>query len=230
MKIFADGAKVSEILELNKEDRISGFTTNPTLMKGAGINDYRSFAYTLLGWIDKTKSVSFEILADEYEEIKKQAKEIASWGDNVYVKIPVMNTKGIYNYNLMNELSVMGIKINATAVMTFTQIDHCADALSTGTPSIISVFAGRIADTGREPSIFIRYAVHKKQENEEILWASVREIYNYKQAASACADIITIPPNLLNTYKNRWAKNLDELSLETVTMFYDDAKESGLKL
>lgn len=230
IKIFTDGASINEILELNKDERIDGFTTNPSLMKAAGVKSYRDFANKILSWVDKTKPISFEVIANEPGEIIKQAREISSWGENVYVKIPVMRTQAEPNYVLMEVLSSSGVKINATAVMDFDQIDMCVSHLDTTTPSIISVFAGRIADTGRDPTLFIRYAAYKKKENQEILWASCREIYNYVQADVAGADIITIPPAIYKKMKSQWRKSLGVLSLETVQMFYNDAYDSGYKL
>jgi len=155
---------------------------------------------------------------------------MSQWGKNVYVKIPVTTTAGVSNYEIMNALSRSGVKINATAITTFEQINRCIDALSTDTPSIISIFAGRIADTGRNPEVFIEYGSYRKVNKQEILWASTREVYNYNQAILAGADIITITPAIYNKMKQQWGKPLNILSLETVRMFYDDAKKSGLSL
>lgn len=230
IKIFSDGANIKEITELNKDEMIDGFTTNPTLMKASGITDYRAFAKELLSIVDIEKPVSFEVLEDSYWGIIEQAREISHWGKNVYVKIPVTTTGGVGNYEMMRALSNSEVKINATAITTFEQIDRCVDALGTRTPSIISIFAGRIADTGRNPELFIEYASYKKVNKQEILWASTREVYNYKQAITAGADIITITPAIYSKMKQQWRKPLNILSLETVRMFYDDAKKSGLTL
>lgn len=229
VKIYADGANLKSIEELNDDDRISGFTTNPALMKKSGITNYESFAKEVLSIVDK-KPVSFEIVADDYDETYRQAKKIASWADNVYVKIPVTNTKGNLNYRIIQQLSLEDVKINATAVFDSEQIQDMIDALDTDTPSIISVFAGRIADTGRDPLRYIQYAVHYKKKNQEILWASTREAWNYYQADICNADIITIPPDILKKVFEYNKKPLKELSLETVKMFFDDAASSGLTL
>jgi transaldolase len=230
IKIFADGANIAEILELNKDNKIEGFTTNPTLMKASGIEDYTEFAKKVIGWVDRSKPISFEVIADDLFSIERQAMEISSWGENVYVKIPITRTQGEPNYNLMSNLSSAGIKINATAVMDFDEINMCIDSLNPNVPSIISVFAGRIADTGRNPELFIKYAAYKKKGKQEILWASCREVYNYVQADFSGADIITIPPAIYKKMKSQWRKPLPLLSLETVQMFYNDAFDSGYKL
>lgn len=230
IKVFSDGANIKEIIELNKDEMIDGFTTNPSLMKAAGVTNYRAFAEELLALVNIKKPISFEVLEDSYWGILEQAHEISNWGKNIYVKIPVTSTAGTDNYGLMRNLSLEGIKINATAITTFDQIERCVDSLAGDTPSIISIFAGRIADTGRNPESFIEYASYKKFIKEEILWASCREVYNYIQAERSGADIITMTPVLIKKMKQQWKKPLNFLSLETVRMFYNDAKESGLKL
>lgn len=229
-KIFADGASIAEILELNKDDMIEGFTTNPTLMKKAGVTNYEGFAREIISWIDIRKPISFEVLSEDYSEMKRQAIKIASWGKNVYVKIPVTDTKGNPNYELMRELSLSGINVNATAITDTQQISRTAVALNTNTPSIISVFAGRIADTNVHPWTIMAYAVKIKRDNQEILWASSREPYNYLEARDLNVDIITLTTPIYKKLKEQWHKDLAQLSLETVQMFYNDAKESGLTL
>ena len=211
VKIYADGADIKSIAELNENELIKGFTTNPALMKKSGVTNYEKFSKEVLS-IVKDKPVSFEVIADDYDEMYRQAMKIAGWASNVYVKIPVMNTKSEGNYNLMGKLSCEGVKVNAK------------------TPSVISVFAGRIADTGRDALHYIKYAVHYKKKSQEVLWASTREAYNYYQADICNADIITIPPDILKKVVGYAKKPLSEVSLETVKMFFDDATSSGLKL
>lgn len=230
IKIFSDGANIKEIAELNKDEMIDGFTTNPTLMKASGVTDYRAFAEELLALVNIVKPISFEVLDDSYWGTIEQAHEISHWGKNVYVKIPVTTTAGVSNYEMMRSLSLSGVKVNATAITTYEQIKRCIDALSTPTPSIISIFAGRIADTGRNPQSFVEYASYNKVNKQEVLWASTREVYNYQQAILSGADIITITPAIYKKMKEQWNKPLEILSLETVRMFYNDAKESGLSL
>lgn len=230
IKIFADGASIDEILELNKDDEISGFTTNPTLMKKAGVTNYEEFAKEVLSLVDITKPVSFEVLADDHRLTKEQALKISSWGKNVYVKIPVTNITGEPNYDLMEELSLKGVMVNATAITTGEQIRRVSWALNTNTPAIISVFAGRIADTGLNPKTFVSYAAQIKKKNQEILWASPREPYNFIEAKEADADIITLTYSVYKKMQTQWFKDLSQVSLEIVQMFYKDGQDSGLTL
>lgn len=229
IEIYADGADVESIIELNKEDKIKGFTTNPTLMKKAGVTNYLSFAKEVLSHVTE-KPISFEVFAVDCNGITEQAKLISSWGKNVYVKIPVMNPDASTNYALMNALSLLDIKINATAVMTMEQIKQVVASLDTRTPSIISIFAGRIADTGMNPYKPISYGKLIKKKNQKILWASTREVYNIREAEQAGADIITVTPELLKKVRATWGKDLYDVSLETCKMFYHDALQSGFKL
>ena len=230
IKIFADGADSESILKFNKLDYIQGFTTNPSLMRKSGIKDYKTFAKDILPKINN-KPISFEIFADDLEEMEKQAEEIASWGENVYVKIPITNTLKISTKKIIENLSKNGIKLNITAIFTNTQLKEVLEFIDKKTPSILSVFAGRIADAGYDPEEAIKESVNlaHKYSNCEILWASTREIYNIFQAAKCGCQIITVPHDLLNKFKNI-GKNLDEFSLETVKGFYNDAKEAGFKI
>jgi len=230
IKIFADGADKASMLSLSKKSYIKGLTTNPTLMKKAGIKNYQRFAKDVLSVI-KTKPVSFEVFSDDFSEMERQAKLIASWGRNAYVKIPVTNTKGKKSLNLIKKLSSAGVKLNVTAVFTLRQVREIVEALDSKTPSVISIFAGRIADTGRDPIPLMKKAkkIINKKSIIELLWASPRELINLKQAADCGCDIITVQPQILEKLK-LLNKNLDEFSLDTVKMFYEDAKTAGYTL
>jgi transaldolase len=230
VKIFADGAEKNEMLELAKNPLIEGFTTNPTLMRKAGITDYRKFAREVLDEI-KNKPISFEVLSDEFNEMERQAKEIASWGDNVYVKIPVTNTKGESSVNLIEKLSASGVKVNVTAIMTVEQLKIVMPALSRGSAGYVSIFAGRIADSGRDPVPIMREALDylKAYPNIKLIWASPREIFNIIQADAIGCHIITVTNDLLKKL-HLIGKDLNEFSLDTVKMFYEDAKRAGFSL
>lgn len=229
IKIFADGADLKSIEQLNEDSRISGFTTNPSLLRKAGVTNYINFVLDV-AHVVKIKPVSLEVLADEACEMYRQAIKLSAVADNIYVKIPVTNTLGERNYALMYSLSQYGVKVNATAITSYDQIRDTVGALRTDVPSIISIFAGRIADTGRDPSCFISYANSIKTMHQEILWASTREAYNYKQATMAGAQIITMPPEILSKLFGRENASLEVVSLDTVKMFYKDAVESRYKL
>jgi transaldolase len=231
LKIFADGAALAPILELYKNPRISGFTTNPTLMRKAGITDYRAFAHEVLAAI-KDKPISFEVFADEFSEMKRQALEIKTWGDNVYVKIPITNTKRESAAPLIKELASSGVKLNVTALCTVDQVRETAAALKGGAPSVVSVFAGRIADTGRDPIPLMKESLticRAAGKGVELLWASPRELLNIVQAAEIGCDIITVTPDVLAKLPTI-GKDLAQFSLETVQMFYKDAQAAGFKL
>lgn len=229
-KIFADGADKAGILEMYTNPFIQGFTTNPTLMKKAGITNYRSFALDILGLI-QDRPISFEVFSDDFSEMYQQALEIASWGSNVYVKIPVMNTKGQPAYDLINLLAHAKVKQNVTALMTFDQVRSVATALAHGPASYVSVFAGRIADTGRDPIDIMRAAVEILQPYPqlELIWASPRELLNIFQADSIGCHIITATNDILKKL-TLVGKDLHDYSLETVKMFYDDAVKAGFTL
>lgn len=228
-KIFVDAADLDNVIKLSKKEYISGITTNPTLMKKSGVTNFEIFAKAVLQ--NTNVPLSLEVFSDDLEEMKLQARKIASWGKQVYVKIPITNTKGEYTCNIIKELVQEGIKINITAILSKKQIDNIVEVLDPKIKSIISIFAGRIADTGIDPLEYIGYALSKTSEldNCEVLWASTREIYNLYQAIKIKCDIITIPPNLLSKL-NLKGTNLDDLSLETVKMFYNDALSTGYKI
>ncbi len=230
VKIFADGANISGMLEMAANPLISGLTTNPTLMKAAGVTDYKSFALEVLSKI-KDKPISFEVFSDDFDEMEKQALEIASWGANVYVKIPTTNTKGESSVELVRRLSKKGVKVNVTAMMTFEQVKKVVPALLEGPGGYVSVFAGRIADSGRDPvpimAEIVRYL--KPYPQIELLWASPREVLNILQANQIGCHIITVTNDLIKKMK-LFGKDLNEFSLDTVKMFYNDAKAAGYVL
>jgi len=230
VKIFGDGADKASILELYQRPYIKGFTTNPTLMRKAGVTDYEAFAAEILRHIPD-HPVSFEVLADDEVEMERQARQIASWADNVYVKIPVTNTRGEPMYNLVRRLSAEGIRINITALLTLDQVRQSCAALRGGAPSYISVFAGRVADTGRDPLPMMRSALElmNSQPQIELVWASPRELLNIFQADEIGCHIVTVTTDILKKL-SLVGKDLDEYSLETVLMFYNDAVKSGYVL
>ncbi len=229
-RIFADGANLEGILALAADPRIEGFTTNPTLMRKAGLTDYAAFARSLLEQVDK-HPISFEVFADEPGEIRRQARLIASWGDNVYVKIPVTTTTGESLAELARELSQEGIKVNVTALFTPAQVESITAALRDGAPSCISVFAGRIADAGVDPVPIMARAVQIMADapSAELIWASPREILNLVQASQVGCHIITITHDLLKKLDGL-GKKLEQFSLETVRMFHGDASAAGFTL
>ena len=228
-KIFADGADLNSMIELNKLSYIKGLTTNPSLMRKAGIDDYEKFAKSVLQNV-KEKSVSFEVFSDNHDEMYIQAKKISSWGNNAFAKIPICNTKKQYSYDLIKKLSDENVKLNITAIMTKDQIDGVYNSLNKNTESFVSIFAGRIADTGVEPEAIIKYAININENfNSEIIWASTREVLNIFQCAKLGCDIITVTPELIGKLKNL-GKNLEEYSVETVKMFYNDARSAGYKI
>lgn len=230
VKIFADGADKKSMQEMYDKDFISGLTTNPTLMKNAGIDNYESFCQEILGFI-KSKPISFEVFSDDFDEMYRQARIINSWADNIYVKVPISNTKGEFSYELVNKLSNEGVKVNVTAIMTKKQIDNTFSALSKDCPAYVSVFAGRIADTGQDPINIMKYAVEKTHDlpGVEIIWASPRELLNIVQADQIGCQIITVTPDILKKI-NKIGYSLDDYSLDTVKMFYDDAVSAGYTL
>ena len=229
IKIFADGADLKSIIDLNKKKYISGFTTNPSLMKKAGIRNYKKFAFTVLRLI-KNKPVSFEVFADDLATMKYQAREISTWGKNVYVKIPVTNSKGKSTNKIISELSKEGINLNITAIFTKKQVKDTIKALDKNSKSIISVFAGRIADSGVDPSSIIKYSIKtSKKKKIEVLWASTRETLNIFEAQKLKCHIITVPHSILAKF-NFIGMNLKKLSLETVKLFLRDSKKAGFKI
>ncbi len=227
IKIFADGADIEGIREMAAHDYIGGFTTNPTLMRKAGITDYKAFAMQALAVVGN-RPISFEVFADDFATMELQAKEIASWGKNVNVKIPITNTKGESSAALVGRLSKRGVVVNVTAMFTKAQVDEILAVLTPGVPAILSLFAGRIADTGVDPMPVMRYAVEKSKpyKGVEVLWASPREILNLIQADEAGCSIITATNDMLKKMAF-FGKDLSEFSLETVAMFYNDARAAG---
>jgi len=227
VKLFADGADLAGIKEMAANPAIRGFTTNPTLMRKAGVADYKAFAMQTLQTVGG-RPVSFEVFADEFGEMESQAHEIASWGKNVYVKIPVSNTKGEFAGPIIERLSRSGVQVNVTALMTVDQVSRVTERLASDTPAIISVFAGRIADTGRDPIPIMADAVRvmKSKPRSELIWASPRELLNIVQAEQVGCHIITATNDILKKL-SLVGKDLDQYSLETVDMFYKDAKSAG---
>jgi transaldolase len=230
VKVFADGADLDSILALAENPRIAGFTTNPTLMWKAGLTDYRDFAERLLERIT-THPISFEVFADDVDEMRRQARLIASWGNNVYVKIPVTTTSGESMAPLVRELSEGGVKVNVTALFTTAQVELFTAAVKDGAPSYLSVFAGRIADAGIEPLPIMAQAVNIMLDapRAELIWASPREILNVVQADQVGCHIITMTHDLLAKLGSL-GKDLDQFSLETVQMFHRDAQSAGFTL
>lgn len=230
VKLFADGADLAGIKEMAANPAIKGFTTNPTLMRKAGVSDYKAFALQALQVVGG-RPISFEVFADEFGEMGKQAHEIASWGKNIYVKIPVTNTKGEFSGPLVERLTRAGIQVNVTALTTVDQVKRVADRLAPETPAIISVFAGRIADTGRDPVPIMAEAVKimKKKPKSELIWASPRELLNIFQADAVGCHIITATNDILKKLP-LIGKDLDAYSLETVEMFHKDAKAAGYSI
>ena len=230
VKLFADGANLAGIKEMAANPAIKGFTTNPTLMRKAGVSDYKAFALQALQVV-RGRPISFEVFADEFGEMGKQAHEIASWGKNIYVEIPVTNTKGEFSGPLVERLTRAGIQVNVTALTTVDQVKRVADRLAPETPAIISVFAGRIADTGRDPVPIMAEAVKimKKKPKSELIWASPRELLNIFQADEVGCHIITATNDILKKLP-LIGKDLDAYSLETVEMFHKDAKAAGYSI
>jgi transaldolase len=230
VKIFADGANKKDMLEMNSKSFIKGLTTNPTLMKKEGITDYRKFCKDILTSI-KEKPISFEVFSDDFKEMERQALEIASWGDNVYVKIPITNTKQETCYEIVEKLSKQNVKLNITAIMTLSQVKQVVSAIEPNVPSYVSVFAGRIADTGIDPEPLMAEAVEllKLAPSSELIWASPRELLNIFQADKIGCQVITVTNSILKKL-SLIDYDLNSYSLDTVKMFYSDALDAGFKL
>jgi transaldolase len=230
VKIFADGADKGGMLEMYAKSYIKGFTTNPTLMRKAGISDYQAFAKDILKVIPD-RPISFEVFSDDVGEMKRQALQIADWGRNVYVKIPITNTKGQACTQLIHELAEKGVRVNVTAMMTLAQVRDVSNAIRGMAPACISVFAGRIADTGRDPVPLMAAAVEMlaPYPNQELIWASPRELLNIFQADAIGCQIITVTNDILKKL-DTVGKDLDQYSLETVKMFRNDAVGAGFTL
>jgi transaldolase len=230
VKLFADGAEKVGMLDMYKNPMISGFTTNPTLMKKAGITDYEVFAKDILQTISD-RPISFEVFSDDFSEMEKQALKIASWGKNVFVKIPVTNTKGQSSAPLVGKLSKQGVKVNVTAMFTTEQVGQFIPVLKDGPAANVSIFAGRIADAGVDPVPIMTKAVEmlKPYPHIELIWASPRELFNVVQADQVGCHIITATNDILKKLSSL-GKDLNEFSLETVKMFYNDASSAGYKI
>ena len=230
VKLFADGADRDGMLEMYQKPYIQGFTTNPTLMKKVGISDYEAFAHDILQAIPD-RPISFEVFADEFDEMERQALKIRTWGENVYVKIPVSNTRQQMSYDLIGKLADAGVHLNITAILTLEQVRAVADAVKNGPASVVSVFAGRIADTGLDPVPLMSKALEilEVAPQAELLWASPREVLNIYQADAIGCHIITATNDIIRKLSLS-GKDLAQYSLETVQMFYDDASRAGYQL
>jgi transaldolase len=231
VKIFADGADLQAIVDLYRKPYIQGLTTNPTLMRKVGLTDYETFARAVLKEV-KSKPISFEVFSDDFPEMRRQALKMHDWQDNVYVKIPITNTTGESSIPLIQQLTADGVKLNITALLTPRQVKAVAAALNPSVPAVVSVFAGRIADTGVDPVPIMRESLEilRGLPKAELLWASVREVLNVFQAAACCCHIVTVPHEILKKLVEVGGKDLDELSLDTVRMFHQDAVAAGFKL
>ena len=229
-KIFCDSADIKLINKFNKKKIVSGFTTNPSLMRLAGARNYKKYSKKILK-ICKLKPVSLEVFADNKKDMLYQANEINSWGKNVYVKIPVVNSKGIFMGEVIKTLSFNGIKLNITAVYTTNQVNKIIQSLNKKTKSIISIFAGRMADKGKDPMPVIKHGISKvkKFKNIEVLWASTREAYNFLQAKNCKCHIITMPPKIIELIEN-FGKSYKDLTLDTVKKFLEDSKKSKFEI
>lgn len=231
IKIYSDGADRGTLLEMNANPLVQGMTTNPSLMKKAGVKDYRSFCKEILTQI-RTKPISFEVFADDFSEMKRQGLDINSWGPNVYVKIPITNSEGQSSIPLIRELSQQGVKLNVTAIFTLKQVTETCQALKGGAPSVVSVFAGRIADTGRDPMPLMQASseiCRATGPQVELLWASSREPFNVVQAELAGCHIITVTADIIKKVP-LFNKDLEQMSLETVRAFKSDSESAGFAL
>ena len=229
-KIFCDSAELKTIKKFNNNSIVRGFTTNPSLMKLSGAKNYKNYSKKLLK-ICKKKPISLEVIADEFNEIEKQAYEIKSWGNNVYVKIPIINSKGNFSGKIIKRLSDKGLKLNITAVYTVEQVKKIIKCLNKNSHTIISIFSGRMADVGKDPIPIIQKSVRitKKMKNIQILWASTREAYNYMQANDCQCNIITMPPKIIEKI-SKFGQSFKTLTLDTVKTFYKDAVDANFKI
>ena len=229
-KIFCDSADFEIIKKLNKNPLVDGFTTNPSLMRLSGAKNYKKYSIKLLSVCTK-KPISLEVFADTFTQMEKQAYKISSWGKNVYVKIPVINSRGYFSGELIKKLNSDGIKLNITAVYTVTQVRKILNKVNNNSKVIISIFAGRMADVGKDPLPIIKESVRltKRLKNVEILWASTREAYNYVQAKNCGCSIITMPSSIIEKIP-KFGKSLSDLSLDTVKKFLNDSKNSNFRI
>ena len=230
IKIFCDSADLKIIKKFNKNPLVKGFTTNPSLMRLAGAKNYKDYSLKLLS-VCKKKPISLEVFADTFDQMLKQANIINSWGKNIYVKIPVVNSKGYFSGKVIRALSEKGIKLNITAVYNVDQVKKIIKNINKNSKTIISIFSGRMSDVGKDPVPIIKKSVNltKKLNNVEILWASTREAYNYLQAKSCRCSIITMPPAIIEKI-SKFGKNYQELTLDTVKKFLKDSKDSNFKI
>ncbi len=226
--LFADGANLKSILELARNPLIRGFTTNPSLMRQAGVRDYEAFAREVLQAVPEYP-VSFEVISDDIDEMERQARKLASWGKNVFVKVPVSNTSGKSTCPLVARLAKSGIQVNVTAILTLKQSLDVMAVLKSGPPAFVSIFAGRIADAGVDPATIVAPAVQQAPANVQLIWASPREIFNIFQADAVGCHVITVSPDILRKLP-LVGRDLDEYSLDTVKLFYQDARQAGYKL
>lgn len=231
IEIFADGADKASILDIYRDPLVKGLTTNPTLMKAAGITDYEIFAKEILAEVSD-KPISFEVFSDDFPEMRRQALKIKAWQENVFVKIPITNSRGESSISLIAELAKEGVQLNVTAILTERQVAETAASLETSVAAVVSVFAGRIADTGVDPIPLMKSArdILTSLPEAKLLWASVREVLNIRQAADCGTDIVTVPHPILRKALKMWSHDLTELSLDTVKMFADDAAAAGYTL
>jgi len=229
-KIFCDSADYATIKKLNNNSLVSGFTTNPSLMKLSGAKNYKNYSLKLLK-VCKKKAISLEVFGDTFDQMLRQAMIINSWGKNVYVKIPIVNSKGLYSGKVINALSKKGIKLNITAVYTVKQVKKILKSINKNSKTIISIFSGRMSDVGKDPIPIIKESVRltKKMKKVEILWASTREAYNYLQAKNYGCSIITMPPAIIQKI-SKFGKTYQELTLDTVRKFLKDSIESNFKI
>ena len=229
-KIFCDGADYATIKKLNNNSLVSGFTTNPSLMKLSGAKNYKNYSLKLLK-VCKKKAISLEVFGDTFDQMLRQAMIINSWGKNVYVKIPIVNSKGLYSGKVINALSKKGIKLNITAVYTVKQVKKILKSINKNSKTIISIFSGRMSDVGKDPIPTIKESVRltKKMKKVEILWASTREAYNYSQAKDCGCSIITMPPAIIEKI-SKFGKTYQELTLDTVRKFLKDSVKSNFKI
>jgi transaldolase len=231
IKIFADGADKEGMFRLYRDPLIKGMTTNPTLMNKVGIRDYETFAREVLEVV-KTKPISFEVFSDDFDEMHRQALKISKWQENVYVKIPITNTKRESVLPLIGRLAKEGVRLNITAILTIAQVEGVVGQLDPAVPAVVSIFAGRVADTGVDPQPIIRKSLElvRPLPKAELLWASVREVLNIFQAAESGAHIVTVTHDVLAKAQKMAGMDLADLSLDTVKMFYNDAQAAGFRL
>ncbi len=230
VKLYADGADRDSMLKMYRENIVSGFTTNPSLLKKAGVRDYRAFAKEILTTISD-RPISFEVFADDFRDMERQASEIAQWGKNVYVKIPITNSEGQSSIPLIQKLSHSKVQLNVTALLTLSQVHETVQAVKGGAPTVVSVFAGRVSDTGRDATALMMAAreICALEPKAELLWASTREVYNIIQADQTGCQIITVPFDILAKLSGL-GKDLTQLSLDTVRTFKKDAEQAGFEL